>query len=130
MKDFTVQDNRPVNLNLMKIKFPIPAIVSILHRISGVILFICVPLLLLALDCSLDSAQGFLYIKSIIIGNIAGEVILWLILSAIAYHLLAGIRHLMMDWGAFETLQGARFSSVAVFILFFIAIILLGVWLW
>ncbi|HLF66576.1 MAG TPA: succinate dehydrogenase, cytochrome b556 subunit, partial [Gammaproteobacteria bacterium] len=38
--------NRPINLNLFTIRFPLPAIVSILHRVSGVFLFLLLPILM------------------------------------------------------------------------------------
>ncbi len=125
-----MKDTRPIHLNLFQIKFPVTAIISILHRISGFILFFCIPLLLWALDCSLSSAQGFDCIQSIIVGNMAGKIITWLVLAMLCYHLLAGIRHLLMDWGCFETLRGGKISSWVVIVLAVILIILLGVWLW
>jgi succinate dehydrogenase / fumarate reductase cytochrome b subunit len=125
-----MKDTRPVFLDLTKIKFPLMAIVSILHRFSGFILFLMIPLMLWAVDCSLDSERGFLMIQGLIIDSAIGKIITWLVLAALAYHVLAGIRHLLMDWGWFESLEGGRISSIIVFISVGVVAILLGVWLW
>jgi succinate dehydrogenase / fumarate reductase cytochrome b subunit len=121
---------RPVFLDLPKIKFPIMAIVSILHRVSGFFLFFCIPLFLWALSLSLDSESSFLSLKAAIAGCLFLKGLLFLMLAALIYHLFAGIRHLLMDWGWFETLPGARASSMTVLILSVIFAILLGMVLW
>ncbi len=54
-----VNSKRPVNLDLRTIKLPVTAYTSILHRISGVILFLGIAVLLFALDKSLSSEEGF-----------------------------------------------------------------------
>ena len=59
-----MKDKRPINLNLMTIKFPITAITSILHRASGVFVFLAVPLLLWCLQYSLASPMHFLYLEA------------------------------------------------------------------
>jgi len=51
--------NRPIFLDIISIRLPIPGIVSILHRISGVLLFISLPLLLWLLAGTLDNAAAF-----------------------------------------------------------------------
>ena len=55
-----VTKQRPVYLNLVRIRLPLPGIVSILHRISGAVLFfVGLPLLLVALQRSLGSPEAF-----------------------------------------------------------------------
>jgi succinate dehydrogenase / fumarate reductase cytochrome b subunit len=120
---------RPVNLDLRTIKFPLPAIASILHRISGFILFFFIPLFLWALSKSLGSAQGFDDVSHFL-GNPILKFIVWAFLAALIYHLLAGIRHLFMDIGIGENLAGARRGVFLVFGLSVILIVLLGWWLW
>ena len=89
---------RPVNLNLFTIKFPIPAIVSILHRISGVIVFLLIPLLLWMLHASLASVEQFDALRDTLDSPLI-RFTLWVGLSALLFHLVAGIRHLFMDAG-------------------------------
>ena len=120
---------RPVTLDLRTIKLPITAFVSILHRISGLILFFLIPLFLFSLQKSLHSADGFSSIANYV-GNPVVKFIVWAFVAALIYHLIAGIRHLFMDMGVGETLQGARRGAMWVIILAVILCILMGWWLW
>ena len=108
-----MQKNRPVNLDLKTIKMPLPAIVSILHRGSGVVIFVCIPLLLWMLDASLESAVSFDALKGYMDGFLA-TMILWGVVGALLYHMVAGIRHLTMDLGIGETLEVFHFNTVIV----------------
>lgn len=87
---------RPVNLNLLKIKLPIGGIMSIMHRVSGLFLAIVTPFMLYLLDNALYSPQGFAEAGEILSGFI-GKSALFLVLWAISHHLLAGIRYLLLD---------------------------------
>lgn len=120
---------RPKNLNLLTIRFPLPAIVSILHRISGVVLFLMIPFLLWGLKLSLASAQDFDDVRQFMAYPLC-KLIIWLLLSAFIYHFIAGIRHLLMDVGIGETLKGGRFSAKLTLLISAICILLLGRWLW
>ena len=124
-----VNDKRPVNLDLTTIKFPIPALASISHRIAGVALFVAVPILLWMLDRSLASPESFAEMKQLLDSWFA-KVVLFGILAAIAYHFVAGIKHLIMDWGIGETLEGGRRFATASFIVAAVLIVLAGVWVW
>jgi succinate dehydrogenase / fumarate reductase cytochrome b subunit len=118
-----------VNFNLMTIKYPLTAIVSILHRLSGIFIFLLIPFLLWLLDVSLSSAVGFEHIHAMLMKP-AIKILVWLILIAFFYHLLAGIRHLLMDIGIGENLYGGRLSAKIIIISTLILAILTGVWLW
>lgn len=120
---------RPVNLDLRTIKFPLPAIGSILHRISGFLLFFFIPLFLWALGKSLSSAQGFAEVSQCL-GNPILKFFVWAFLSALIYHLIAGVRHLFMDIGIGENLGSARRGVQVVLVLSIVLIVLLGWWLW
>jgi succinate dehydrogenase / fumarate reductase, cytochrome b subunit len=124
-----VKDQRPKNLNLFTIRFPLPAIVSILHRISGIILFILIPFALWGLQLSLTSEQDFTNLQ-LFFSNPVIKIIIWSFLSAFIYHFVAGIRHLLMDVHIGEGLQGGRFTSVLTLIISIILIALMGIWLW
>lgn len=121
--------NRPVNLDLSTIKFPLPAIVSILHRTSGIFIFAGVALLLWMLDASLSSKEGFAAVQDAL-ANPFCKFIIWAVLAGLAYHLVAGIRHLIMDCGVGESLEGGRLGAKLVLVSAVILMVLAGVWLW
>ena len=120
--------NRPVNLQLSTIKFPITAIVSISHRISGIILLGGVLVLMWMLDASLRSQESFDALSGFVSHPLA-QLVIWVILAALAYHLLAGLRHLIMDMNIGESLRAGRFTAGVVMVLSVIVIIAAGVWL-
>lgn len=125
----TVKDMRPVNLDLRTIKQPLPAIVSITHRISGILLFLGLPILLWMLDRSLASPEGFAELKDTLTSPLA-KLIVWGLLAALLYHLVAGARHLLMDADIGESLEGGRRGAKLVFVTSAVLIILAGVWVW
>ncbi|GAA4352352.1 succinate dehydrogenase, cytochrome b556 subunit [Kangiella taiwanensis] len=120
---------RPKNLDLTTVSFPVPAISSILHRITGVVLFIAVPILLWMLQKSFDSA-GYAELQAMFTESFLWQFILWAILTSVAYHVIAGVRHLLMDLGIGESLEGGRRGAWSVLVLSGIAAVLLGVWVW
>lgn len=120
---------RPVNLALNTMRFPVMAIASILHRLSGIGIFILLPYILFLLHQSLSNEEGFQYVQNLL-NNPIHKVLMFLFLAAIIYHILAGIRHIIMDMGFGETLQSGRFSATAVIIAAFILTLLAGIWLW
>ena len=121
--------SRPVYINLLRIRLPIPGIISILHRVSGVVIFLGLPLLLYLLAQSLTSQDSFDRL-SLTLAEPGMKLAVWVILAAVVWHFLAGIRHLLMDMGLGETLRGGRFSAYLVLVLAAIIIILLGIALW
>jgi succinate dehydrogenase / fumarate reductase, cytochrome b subunit len=128
-KKLIVNKKRPVNLDLSSLKFPPMAIASILHRISGVLLFVLLPFMLFILSQSLQSAEAFAQMK-IMIDNPFYKLVLWAFSAALAYHVLAGIRHLLMDMGFGEHLDTGRHTAILVIVLAVISTILLGIWIW
>lgn len=120
---------RPVNLDISTIHLPITALVSILHRASGVFLFAGAALLLWMLDTSLASEEGFAAVGEMFSHPFC-QLLLWAVLAALAYHTVAGIRHLIMDCGIGESLQGGQLGAKLVLVLALILIVLAGVWIW
>ncbi|MEG3134872.1 succinate dehydrogenase cytochrome b556 subunit [Rouxiella sp. T17] len=107
----TVKKQRPVNLDLQTIQFPVTAIASILHRVSGVITFVAVGILLWLLGISLSSPEGFAHAAAIM-DSFFVKFIFWGILTALAYHTCGGIRHLLMDFGVIEeSLAAGKMSA-------------------
>tara|TARA_B100001057_G_scaffold19887_1_gene18451 strand:- start:1978 stop:2403 length:426 start_codon:yes stop_codon:yes gene_type:complete len=124
-----VKDTRPVNLDLTTVRFPLPAITSILHRISGVALFFGIGVMLYFLQLSLESKAGFERVLELM-ATAPVKIILWLILSGLLYHLIAGVKHLLMDWGMGESREGALRGAQVTLFLTAIAVILAWVMIW
>lgn len=92
----TTTSKRPVFLNLFEIRLPVAGIMSILHRLSGALLFAATPLLIYLLDLSLSGEAGFAAAAALIDGWLFGLLVFVLIWSLL-HHLLAGIRFLLID---------------------------------
>lgn len=120
---------RPVNLDLGTLKFPAMAIASILHRISGMVLFLLLPLLLYFLYLSLDNEESYTNLQGIL-QSPYNKFLLWVFIAALIYHLLAGIRHLLMDVGIGEHLEEGRRSAIFVIGCSVVLTILAGIWIW
>ncbi len=86
-------------------------------------------MLLYGLDKSLASEQGFAEVKECLTSPLA-KLVVWVLLSGLMYHLTAGIRHLIMDLGIGETLEGGKLGAKLVFIISAVLIVLMGVWIW
>ena len=124
-----VKKERPVNLDLSTIKLPAAAKASILHRISGVAMLFSLAFLIWAFAVSLSGPEGFAQIESIMTSFIA-KFIGWGILTALGFHLIIGLRHLVMDMGYWEELDSGRISAIVSIALSVIFSVLVGVWLW
>jgi succinate dehydrogenase / fumarate reductase cytochrome b subunit len=124
-----VNDKRPVNLDLTTIRFPITAIVSITHRVSGIILYGAIAVLLWMLQASLASEQSFNELKKLLSSPLA-RIIVWGTVAALAYHLVMGVRHMIMDLGFGESLEGGRRGAQIAVVIAVILIVLAGVWVW
>ena len=120
---------RPKHLNLFQIRQPVPAVVSILHRISGALLFLFLWFFLAALDRSLASPEAFAEVGAIFANPLVKLLVLGL-LWAYLHHSFAGIRHLGLDlrWGI--ELPKARATAYAVLILALGLTLVVGVMLW
>ncbi|WP_342220745.1 succinate dehydrogenase, cytochrome b556 subunit [Rickettsiella endosymbiont of Miltochrista miniata] len=120
---------RPINLNLLTIRFPVTAIVSILHRISGFFLFLIIPVFLAIVALTLQSPEAFFTVHTCFAHPLT-KLILLAFLFALFYHLFAGLRHLLMDAGMGEELKSARFSAGLVIVLAILLTGLMGIYLW
>ncbi len=121
---------RPVYLDLVRIRLPLPALVSILHRISGAFLFLFgIPLLLWAVQRSLGSADMLAGLKLLAdhpLVKLLGVVLLW----AYLHHFCAGIRYLLIDLHIGDDLAPARRSSVVVLVVSVALTLMIAVRLW
>ncbi len=118
--------HRPVNLDLTKFSFPFAAIASILHRITGVILFGAMGFLLWWLDEATSSPEGF----AAVAGSGTFKFLVWLILCAVSYHFFAGIKHLLLDFHVADTIEGGDLAAKIAVGLTVITSLLLGIWVW
>ena len=121
---------RPVNLDLRTIKQPLPAITSILHRVTGVALFFGAIFLLYLLEMSLESQQGFDAAVSMMETSFFAKLIAWGLVSALLYHFFAGVKHLVMDLGHCEELESGRLAAKATLVAGGVACLISGVWIW
>jgi succinate dehydrogenase / fumarate reductase, cytochrome b subunit len=124
-----VNKKRPVNLDLSTIKLPITGFASFFHRVSGILLFAGMAFLLWMLDSSLDSQESFAAVRDVSSNPICKSV-LFIVLSGLAYHMVMGIRHLIMDCGIGESLKGGQLGAKIAFVIAFVSIALIGVWVW
>ncbi|MCC7080074.1 MAG: succinate dehydrogenase, cytochrome b556 subunit [Burkholderiales bacterium] len=125
----TVQKIRPKFLDLTRIRQPVPAVVSILHRISGLGLFLFLPLLLWLLDNSLHSRSSFARLQAVVSLPWMKLILLGL-LWAFLHHVFAGLRHITMDldWGM--NLSAGRATAKLVLVVSLTLTAILGVLLW
>ena len=109
-----MKSNRPIDLPLSQVisvnRSPI-AIASILHRISGIMLFLLIPVMLWILQTSLASPESF----ATVFDNILIRFLAWIFVAFIAYHFVMGMKHLFADMGMNEELQSGRTASVVSF---------------
>ena len=120
---------RPINLDITTIKFPLAAIASILHRITGVILFVGTSVLLYLLQLSLTSEAGFN--SALELSNrVSVKLVIWALIVCIAYHLIAGLKHLLLDLGFGETKVAAEYGAKILLSSLVFASVLAGVWIW
>jgi succinate dehydrogenase / fumarate reductase cytochrome b subunit len=124
-----MQKQRPKHLDLATIRLPLPGIVSILHRVSGVALFISLPVLIYLLHGSLSSADKFEHYRALVANPLAKLVLIGL-LWAYFYHLCAGIRFLFLDMHKGLELVTARNTAKAVLVASAVLTVSLGVALW
>ena len=122
-----MKSNRPINLPLSQVisvnRSPI-AIASILHRISGIVLFLLIPIMLWILQNSLASPESF----ETVFDNVFIRFLAWIFVAAIAYHFVMGVKHLFADNGQNEELQSARMASVVSLVIAAILIVASFVW--
>lgn len=124
-----MSSERPVNLNLFTIRFPVTAIVSILHRISGVVLFLMIPVLLWLLNVTLSSPVGFVNVQTVFQSHWVKCVVLGMA-AALVYHVFAGIRHLLMDMNIGDSFAVGKVTSYVVIVLTLCVVVYFGFQIW
>jgi succinate dehydrogenase / fumarate reductase cytochrome b subunit len=87
---------RPKNLDLLSVKFPMSAVMSVGHRAAGILLFLSLPYFIYIFQLSLFNEEGFMQAKSELQGPLA-KMFFLIAIWALAHHFLAGIRYLLLD---------------------------------
>ena len=129
MTEATMKKERPKHLDLRVIKQPLPAIASILHRVSGAGLFLSLPFLIFLFELSLDSSLGFSIFKAFVAYPLVKLILIGL-LWAFLHHFCMGIRILLLDMNIGTDLKPARTSAKVVMVVSLALTVLLGAKLW
>ncbi|MBN7798881.1 succinate dehydrogenase, cytochrome b556 subunit [Parahaliea mediterranea] len=124
-----MKDKRPVNLDIGTMRLPITAWASITHRASGVFIFVGMAVFLWALDASLRSPESYASLQECLTSPLA-KFVIWAVLAGVIYHSLAGVKHLIMDFGIGESMPGGVLGARLVIGLSAVLIVLAGVWIW
>ena len=99
-----------LNMMVLVPRFPVTAFVSILHRISGLLLFVGMVPVLGLLATAVESPEGFSWVRGLLFQPLMRPCS-WVLLLALVYHWWAGVRHLLMDLGWFESMTGGRVTA-------------------
>lgn len=121
-----MKKQRPVNLDLKTIKMPATAVSSILHRATGVAMFFALLFVIAAWAVSLSGPQGYAQVVEIMQGWF-GKFVTVGTASALTYHILGGLRHMVMDMGYWEELESGNNSARITIVLWVVLTLIMGV---
>lgn len=108
--------SKHIFLNLFVMKFPVTAVTSIIHRVTGIFLFLCIPVFLYFLKLSLESESSFLLAKDLF-NTFYFNLFIYLFLAAFIYHFVMGIKHIIIDLGFFDSKKSSNNFSLSAIIL-------------
>ncbi len=120
---------RPKYLNLFQIRLPLPGVISIMHRVSGAVLFLALPLLLWWLQQSLSSPDTFTSLRTTFSYGFTKLILIGLLWGYL-HHLCAGVRHVMLDLDYGTGLETARLTSLLVLAVSMTLTVVAGALLW
>ena len=119
----------PIFLNLLKIQLPIAGVSSILHRISAVGIFVLLLPFSVVLVLASNSEEGFSTASYLLSFN-SIKILLVLLLTGLTYHYISGIRHLVMDFGYWQTLNAGKISAILTIVLSGLISLIIMVLVW
>lgn len=123
-------NNRPVYLDLARIRLPITAVISIAHRIAGIVLFLSIPFAIYLLDLSLGSQLGYNHVQGLL-GHVSIKLLVVFIFWALAHHVFAGLRILLIDFGVGVERDEARRTAWVIAIGSVVTLVMIaGILLW
>lgn len=108
--------DRPKYLNLLRIRLPVTGAVSILHRVSGILLFLLLPLAIFSFEQSIHQVDYFTQAQTWL-NSFIGKIVVAMAAIALGHHMFAGIRFIVIDLGLGYSLSSARASARAVFVM-------------
>jgi len=120
---------RPKYLDVIRIRLPVPGMVSILHRISGLALFLAIPFLLWLFQMSINSPDHYVRYRAVFAHPITKLLLIGL-LWALFHHLFAGLRFLLLDVHLGLELQRTRINSMIVLVAAVVCALACGALLW
>ncbi|WP_063369617.1 succinate dehydrogenase, cytochrome b556 subunit [Pseudoalteromonas luteoviolacea] len=125
-----MRKERPTNLAIQTMALPITAYASILHRVSGVIVWAALVVLLPLLIFAIQSQDNFNTLSVLFTENFLVQFIVWGLLTALGYYCLGTVKHIIQEFGYFEELaSGCMISRVAIG-LGIVLSVGIGVWIW
>ena len=124
-----MQSHRPVNLALTKFSFPLAALASITHRITGILLFAGVAVLLYLVDLATTSDAGFEHARAMLAAPIP-KLVLLAILAALTFHVVAGVKHLLLDFHIGDSKAAGKLGAQISIALTIVIVAAAGAWLW
>ena len=115
--------SRHIYLNLFAIDFPVTALTSIVHRVTGVFLFLSMPILLYFFYLMLESDSSYSVAK-ILFSKFYFKIFIYLFIYSFIYHFLNGIKHILLDVGYFDSKTASRrLSVIFLFIILFLIVL-------
>jgi succinate dehydrogenase / fumarate reductase cytochrome b subunit len=123
-------NSRPVDLQMLKFSWPVTAIASITHRISAVIIWVGLGILLATLYCASRSQADFAAVAELIETNFFAQFVLWGLLSAFGYYCMGTIKHLVQDMGFCEEFDSGKMISWVAISSGLLLSVLVGVYVW
>jgi succinate dehydrogenase / fumarate reductase cytochrome b subunit len=124
------KNNRPVFLDLARIRLPIMALISIAHRVAGMVLFLSIPFAIYLLDLSLGGQLGYNHVQGLL-GHVPIKIVVILIFWALAHHVFAGVRVLLIDFGVGVERDEARRTAWVIAIGSSVSLLMIaGILLW
>ena len=117
---------KPVYINLFRIQLPLSALLSISHRVSGILIFFLVlPVSAYILNLLLDSQDSFSSFVDVFNSSVFLRTFVLFNILIFEYHVIAGIRHMLMDFKLVsETLSASNTSAITALIVFFVIALL------
>ncbi|MEM0910340.1 MAG: succinate dehydrogenase, cytochrome b556 subunit [Pseudomonadota bacterium] len=125
-----MKKERPKNMDLTTIKLPVMGVASILHRISAVVIWVSLAFFLTILSISLNTEEGFNSIQNLLSNNFIAQFFTWGFLTAFGYYTMGGAKHLLQEFGYFESLVGGKMISQVAIGLGIVLSILFAIWIW
>ena len=126
----SMNKQRPIHLNLLQIRLPISGIVSLLHRFSGALLFLLLPLILWVFQTSLSTESAFNSLINTVKYNPVLKLVITLTTWAFLHHFMAGIRFLLLDVDCGVELRQSRLSAKWVMFMSIVLTVAIAGWLW